>query len=71
MNHICRILRTLFIPFAMLRMLDIVFQGDTDHLLITLRLAVSVQEVGIIQMRLILTYITIVFIDAALVLLPG
>ena len=67
MNHIGRILRTFFVAFTMLRILDIVFQRNADHFLVALRLAISVQEVRIIQMRLILAYIAIVFINATLI----
>ena len=48
MNHVCRILGTLLITFSMLRMLDIVFQGNANHFRITFRLTVTIQEIRIV-----------------------
>ena len=51
----------------MLRILDIISQCNADNFRIALRLAVSVQEVRVIQMRLVLAYITVVFINPPLI----
>ena len=62
MNQIGRILRTLFVIITKHGIIDVVFHYNTYDSGISFLFTVSVQEIGIVQMCLKLTYITVKFI---------